>query len=101
MTHDPAEMAARNNAAWCDAVCRAHGVPGEFALRISQGRSDDGQTPTYLLRFSAAPGPDDVVVELPPLRVFIDPEAVGPLDDAVLDAEETASGHRLVFRPAA
>jgi len=26
-----AEQAARNNAAWCDAVCRAHGVPGELA----------------------------------------------------------------------
>lgn len=25
-----ARTAARNNAAWCDAVCRAHGLPGEF-----------------------------------------------------------------------
>jgi hypothetical protein len=25
-----AEVAARNNALWCDAVCRANGVPGEF-----------------------------------------------------------------------
>jgi hypothetical protein len=24
------ELAARNNAIWCDTVCRAHGVPGEF-----------------------------------------------------------------------
>ena len=24
------ELAARNNAAWCDAVCRAYGAPGEF-----------------------------------------------------------------------
>lgn len=23
-------LAARNNAAWCDTVCRAHGAPGEF-----------------------------------------------------------------------
>lgn len=80
---------------------RRNGVPGEFALRISTGRSDDGQTPTYLLRFSAAPGPDDVVVDSPPLRLFIAPDAVGPLDDAVLDAEESSSGHRLVLRPAA
>jgi hypothetical protein len=28
------EQAARNNAAWCDAVCRAHGRPGEFLYRI-------------------------------------------------------------------
>lgn len=25
--------AARNNAEWCDAVCRSHGVPGEFGER--------------------------------------------------------------------
>ena len=24
------EQAARNNALWCDTVCRAHGIPGEF-----------------------------------------------------------------------
>jgi len=24
------QLAARNNALWCDAVCHAHGVPGEF-----------------------------------------------------------------------
>ncbi len=24
------EKAARNNAVWCDTVCRAHGIPGEF-----------------------------------------------------------------------
>jgi hypothetical protein len=25
-----AEQAARNNAIWCDTICRAHGVQGEF-----------------------------------------------------------------------
>jgi len=30
MPYSRAELAARNNAAWCDAVCRAHGVAGEF-----------------------------------------------------------------------
>jgi hypothetical protein len=30
MTRSRAERAARNNAIWCDTVCRAHGVPGEF-----------------------------------------------------------------------
>jgi hypothetical protein len=24
------ELAARNNAIWCDTICRAHGIPGEF-----------------------------------------------------------------------
>ncbi|MBI1816161.1 MAG: hypothetical protein HYR72_14385 [Deltaproteobacteria bacterium] len=30
MTEARTNQAARNNAAWCDAVCRAHGRPGEF-----------------------------------------------------------------------
>jgi hypothetical protein len=30
MTDSRAEKAARNNAAWCDTVCRTHGAPGEF-----------------------------------------------------------------------
>lgn len=30
MTSDTVRSAARNNAAWCDAVCRAHGRPGVF-----------------------------------------------------------------------
>ena len=30
MTTDRAALCARNNALWCDAVCRAHGLPGEF-----------------------------------------------------------------------
>jgi hypothetical protein len=31
MTRDLVAAAASNNAAWCDAVCRSHGRPGEFA----------------------------------------------------------------------
>lgn len=31
MTSPQAEEAARNNALWCDAVCRAHGKPGAFS----------------------------------------------------------------------
>src|SRR5215211_524581 len=27
---EPIEAAARNNAAWCDAVCRTHGLAGTF-----------------------------------------------------------------------
>ena len=30
MTTSEAALGARNNALWCDAVCRAHGRPGEF-----------------------------------------------------------------------
>ena len=30
MTLFQIEQAARNNAIWCDTICRAHGIPGEF-----------------------------------------------------------------------
>jgi hypothetical protein len=30
MTESHVRTAARNNAEWCDAVCRTHGLPGEF-----------------------------------------------------------------------
>ena len=33
------ELAARNNAIWCDTVCRAHGVPGEFLPTVWLNRS--------------------------------------------------------------
>jgi hypothetical protein len=33
------ELAARNNALWCDTVCRAHGAPGEFLPTVWLNRS--------------------------------------------------------------
>lgn len=36
--------AARNNAEWCDAMCRAHGVRGEFGARVW---SSARRTPPY------------------------------------------------------
>ena len=30
MSSRQVQQAARNNALWCDAICRSHGVPGEF-----------------------------------------------------------------------
>ncbi|MFF1699674.1 hypothetical protein ACFVXC_39610 [Streptomyces sp. NPDC058257] len=37
MGNEWAGAAARNNAEWCDEVCRAHGVPGEFGARVWSG----------------------------------------------------------------
>ena len=34
MTTREAALGARNNALWCDAVCRAHGRPGEFVAGL-------------------------------------------------------------------
>jgi hypothetical protein len=38
------ERAARNNAIWCDSVCRAHGIPGEFFPTVWLNR---GAPPPY------------------------------------------------------
>lgn len=40
MTSARVEHAARNNAVWCEAVCRVHGAPGEFhgALWLNRHR---------------------------------------------------------------
>src|SRR5262245_2147321 len=40
MNDDRVELAARNNAVWCDTVCRAHGVPGEFLDGIWVNRNE-------------------------------------------------------------
>jgi hypothetical protein len=34
MKNDPVVQAARNNALWCDAVCRVNGGPGEFQASL-------------------------------------------------------------------
>jgi hypothetical protein len=44
MTDERTRQAARNNAFWCDAVCRAHGRPGVFTSDIWV---NDRATPAY------------------------------------------------------
>ncbi|CAN5546455.1 hypothetical protein BH10CHL1_BH10CHL1_26320 [soil metagenome] len=34
MNNQPAILAAYNNAAWCDVICRAHGRPGQFSPEL-------------------------------------------------------------------
>ncbi|MGO4570778.1 hypothetical protein [Microvirga sp. 2TAF3] len=64
MTHD--RIAARNNALWCDAVCRAHGNPGEFRSTIWLNRH--GTPPFYpdavTLEPGDAPGHVDLIADL-------------------------------------
>ncbi|MFY0564849.1 hypothetical protein ACN28E_13415 [Archangium lansingense] len=40
MTRDSVAAATFNNAAWCDAVCRTHGRPGEFAEALWLNRAE-------------------------------------------------------------
>ncbi|TWT04076.1 hypothetical protein [Reyranella sp. CPCC 100927] len=57
MTGDIVCSAARNNALWCDAVCRAHGGAGEFAGGLWFSRQE---TPRFY--------PDAVTIEGVPAR---------------------------------
>src|SRR3954463_1412464 len=34
INHTRAGQAARNNALWCDTICRAHGIPTEFHAQV-------------------------------------------------------------------
>jgi hypothetical protein len=40
MNPEPVAAAAANNAAWCDAVCRTHGHPGEFSEALWLNRAE-------------------------------------------------------------
>src|SRR5438874_11943324 len=56
ITPSPAEQAARNNAVWCDAVCRAIGSAGEF----------DEQRGLWLHRHRSLPLYPNIVTIAPP-----------------------------------
>jgi hypothetical protein len=57
MTYSRAEQAARNNAIWCDTVCRAHGVAGEFfdSVWINRRPSPPYYPNVVTLRDTSAP----------------------------------------------
>jgi hypothetical protein len=56
MTGERAEQAARNNAGWCDTVCRAHGKPGEFLDGIWINRRETPPFYPNAVTLSAARG---------------------------------------------
>ncbi|MFK4070257.1 hypothetical protein [Streptomyces sp. NPDC029674] len=59
-----AHAAIRNNADWCDAVCRSHGVPGVFAPRV--WASPRRTPPLYPDAVTLSPDatPDDVLTRI-------------------------------------
>jgi len=74
------------------------GLPDTVAVRISQKASDNGQAAAYELRFAAEPLPDDLILDAEGTRVFVAAGAAEPLVAAVLDAEETPEGRKLVLK---
>ena len=74
------------------------GLPRSSGVRISAGQSN-GDGATYHLRLAEGPGPEDDVIEAGAARLFVAPEVAKALEAAILDAESTASGKKLVVRP--
>ncbi len=58
------ELAARNNAVWCDGMCRAHGVPGEFHGAVWVNRHTPPPYHSNLVVMSAAATQSAVVAHV-------------------------------------
>jgi hypothetical protein len=83
--------AARNNAEWCDAVSRTHGVSGEFG---AQAWTAPARTPLYYPdAVTLVPGADPVA-----LVARIDTTVAGAsVKDSFADLDLTAAGFQVLF----
>ena len=83
-------IAARNNSEWCDLVCRAHGLPGEFDL---EAWTNPRRTPPYY--------PDAATLRRTPnvdrLLSRIDATAGCTIKDSFASVDLTAHGFRVLF----
>ncbi|MEU6343374.1 hypothetical protein ABZ883_20825 [Streptomyces sp. NPDC046977] len=82
--------AARNNAEWCAAVCRSHGLAGEFG---SQAWAVPSRPPLYYPdAVTLAPGTDAALVDR------IDTAAPGAsVKDSFADLDLTGAGFKVLF----
>lgn len=69
MTHERIEQAARNNAVWCDTVCRTHGKPGEFLEGIWINRRETPRFYPNAVTLSEAEG---TAAQLERVRELVD-----------------------------
>ncbi|MBZ6077859.1 hypothetical protein [Microvirga puerhi] len=69
------EFAARNNALWCDAVCKAHGRPGEFQGGLWLNRLG---TPRFYPDAVTTAGPDASQQQLAAISALIEAPHTGP-----------------------
>ncbi|MGH9035150.1 MAG: Fe-S cluster assembly protein HesB [Acidimicrobiia bacterium] len=79
------------------AAARAeNGLPEHFGVRISAASANSSQA-AFQFGFVEEPLAGDQVTETEGTRVFVAEEVAAPLDDAVLDVEDTG---RLILTPA-
>lgn len=74
-TSDLVDRAAGNNAMWCDAVCRAHGRPGEFQEELWLNRLG---TPRFYPDAVTVAGPDAASRQLKAISTLLEAPHTGP-----------------------
>jgi Fe-S cluster assembly iron-binding protein IscA len=74
------------------------GFPDNFGVRIFRSVTPDAQAGVQF-DFVEGPEPDDQVGEAEATPFYVAPEVAQPLDNAVLDAEDTPEGTQLILKP--
>ena len=96
MTDDLVQRAVRNNAEWCDVVCRAHGRPGEFREVLWINRHGTPRFYPNLVTLAATAEPDTYVEGL---RELVAAEVPGDwgVKDSFAALDLAPLGFRLLF----
>jgi hypothetical protein len=90
------EQAAFNNAYWCNAVCRAHGIPGEFHKHMWLNR---GQVPPFYPNVVTLSGNEGMVEQLTLIQELKGHNITGSLGvkDSFCTLDLAPSGFHLLF----
>jgi Fe-S cluster assembly iron-binding protein IscA len=73
-------------------------VPDTYGLRVFAQADDTGQ-PALALAFAEEPGEDDQVIEQGGTEIYVAPELAEPLQDSVLDVQDTPEGPQFTVGP--
>jgi hypothetical protein len=94
LTH--VEQAARNNAIWCDAVCRAHDLPGEFydAIWVNRHRVPRFYSNAVTLSYER-----DAAMQLAHIQALLDSDLPGnwSVKDSFCTLDLTDLGFQVLF----
>lgn len=80
-----------------DAIRRSEEIPESHDTRLSATRDSDGDL-AIRLHFVEEAEKDDQVAEQAGTQIYVDPELAEPLDQAVMDVQNTEQGLTFVFR---
>lgn len=96
MTDRRIEQAARNNAMWCDTVCRAHGSPGEFLDSIWINRRETPHSYPNAVTLTGDPGRDAQLAHIQDLTQLTIPGQCS-IKDSFSTLELASLGFRILF----